>query len=334
MMLASFYEERGIMTRDKRFRYLLGLLIGVSLLFAGSRFINLAHAAEEFSEYPWSRLYLVLALSLSYYLLKAIRWHYLLNVLGVSLHWRRSLLVYLAGQWFAFTPAGEFVRAYLLTGYGFSFSRGSAAVAIQVIFDFLSLAVIGSATMLAPQSGADMAKYQQLAPIVLPFTIGLVIGVLVFAFWPVLRSRITGRPYQEPMDGEGRWHGFFQHSRLLLAPIPLLVGLALGLVTVLVGAAVLFEVCNGFRIEQSFGQASYVYSLSQLVGGLSMLPHGLGAIEGSSVALFVYAGVDTAHAASAIVLFRLATVGWSIVLGGLSLIALRTPLAGPVPVKE
>jgi glycosyltransferase 2 family protein len=317
--------------KDRRFRYILGILIGVSLLFAGSRFIDLAQAREEFGEFPWPRLTLVLTLSLVYYLLKAIRWQYLLQVMGVQINWRRSLLIYFSGQWFAFTPAGELVRAYLLTGYGFSFSYGSAAVAVQVIFDFLSLAIIGSLAMFAPQPGADAAKYQQLAPVVLPFTLGLAIFVLVFAYWPMLRQRIGGQPPIGKVNHEGHWHGFFQHSRLLLAPGPLLVGLALGLVTVLVGAATLYVVCSGYNIEQSFGQASYVYSLSQLVGGLSMLPHGLGAIEGSSVALFGYAGVDTAHAASAIVLFRLATVGWSILLGGLSLLALRTPLAGPVP---
>jgi uncharacterized membrane protein YbhN (UPF0104 family) len=317
--------------KDKRFRYILGILIGVSILFAGSRFIDLAHAKDEFGEFPWPRLSLVLSLSLAYYLLKAVRWQYLLQVLGVGMPWRRSLLVYLAGQWFAFTPAGEFVRAYMLTGYGFSFSHGSAAVAVQVIFDFLSLAIIGSAAMFVPQPAVDAARYQQMAPLVIPFAFGLMVCVLAFAYWPMIRQRYYGKTEAAPLEGEGRWNGFFQHSRLLLAPAPLLIGLILGLATVLVGAAVLYVVCSGYRIDENFGQASYVYSLSQLVGGLSMLPHGLGAIEGSSIALFAYAGVDTAHAASAILLFRLATVGWSMLLGGLSLLALRTPLAGPVP---
>ena len=315
--------ERKIWFGRRTFRYVFSLLVAIALLFAVSRFVDLAHAGEEFEEYPWSQLSTVLALSLAYYLIKALRWHYFLSVVGIRMSWRRSVLVYLAGQWFAITPAGEFVRAYLLARYGFSFARGSAVVAIQVLFDFLSLALVGSITLL---------WHQQLATLVLPFTAALILGTLALAYVPLL-TRGKHLPF---LAGRGaslrvRWLSFYRDTRQMLGWNPLLVGLALGLAAVAMGALVLLKVTDGYQIAADFGQSAHIYSLSQLVGGLSMLPHGLGAIEGSAIALFHYAGVDTAHGASAIALFRLATVGWSVVLGGVSMLLLRTPLAGPIP---
>jgi len=286
-----------------------------------ARFINLATALEKFDEYPWPQLGSVLLLSLVYYVLKALRWHYLLRVIDIRLPLRRSLLVYIAGQWFAVTPAGEFVRAFLLTRYGFSFSRGSAAVSAQVFFDFLSLAMIASLSVF---------WYNYFAAAVLAFTAALIVGMLLFVNGPLVWQ---GRRLPFAAGPGTRWGNFYQYSRQLLGWRPLLVGLALGLPTVVVGSVILFEVARGYQIAAGLGQSAYIYSLSQLVGALSMLPHGLGALEGTSVALFHYAGVDTADAASAIVLFRLATVGWGLILGGVALLALRTPLAGPLVPK-
>lgn len=309
-----------------RFRFVLGLLVGIALLFAVARFINLATALEKFDDYPWPQLGVILTLGLAYYLLKALRWHYLLKVIDIDLPLRRSVLLYIAGQWFAITPAGEFVRAYLLKSYGFSFSRGSAAVTAQVLFDFLSLAIIASLSVF---------WYNQFAVAVLTFTAALTVGMLIFIYGPLIRGRralpFSGGPATMPGT---RWGNFYQYSRQLLGWKPLLVGLALGLPTVMVGSAILFEVARGYQVSASLGQAAYIYTLSQLVGALSLLPHGLGAIEGTSVALFHNAGVDTAYAASAIVLFRLSTVGWGLVLGGLALLLLRTPLAGPSYPKQ
>ncbi|MBI2907201.1 MAG: flippase-like domain-containing protein [Chloroflexi bacterium] len=298
-------------------RFILSLLVGVALLFGVSRFINLATTLERFEDYPWPDLWLVMLFSLGYYLLKALRWHYFLGVIDIRLPLHKSVLVYLAGQWFAFTPAGEFVRAYLLTAYGYSFGRGSAAVAVQVIFDFLSLALLGSISVF---------RYHELAGVVLPFTGFFILAVLAFAYGPLIVHRGHAAEELAMNTLHARWARFYDRCRRLLAPRCLAMGTALGLIAVVDGSLILFQVSQGYQIQVDVAQSAYVFSLSQLLGGLSMIPHGLGAIEASSIVLFQYAGVDTANAASAVILFRLATVGFSLLLGGLSLLALRTPL--------
>jgi uncharacterized membrane protein YbhN (UPF0104 family) len=232
---------------------------------------------------------------------------------------QRSVVVYLAGQWFAITPAGEFVRAYLLMQDGFSFSRVSAVVMVAVLFDFVALAIVGAIASI---------WYGALAAPVLVLSTILVTGVVALAYGPsVLRGRRWPSLAGRQMRLGARWSDFFEHSQSLVSWKPLIFGVGAGLLAVVTGATVLLEVSQGYGIPVSLGQSAYVYSVSQLLGGLSMLPHGIGVIEGTTVALFGYSGVDTAFAASATILFRLATVGWSVVLGGICLVVLRTFLA-------
>src|SRR3989304_3439837 len=90
-----------------RFRFVLSLLIAASLLFGVTRCIDLATALRRFDDYPLPNLGIVLLLSLGYFVLKALRWLFLLTLLNINLPLRRSILLYLAGQWFAVAPAGE-----------------------------------------------------------------------------------------------------------------------------------------------------------------------------------------------------------------------------------
>jgi uncharacterized membrane protein YbhN (UPF0104 family) len=63
--------------------------------------------------------------------------------------------------------------------------------------------------------------------------------------------------------------------------------------------------------------------MTQLLGGLSPLPQGLGVAEGSGTVLLGYLGIDPGLALAAILLSRGAVLGFSVVLGLLALVALR-----------
>jgi uncharacterized protein (TIRG00374 family) len=313
------------MFANKRFRLVLMILVGLALLLAGARFVDMASTLDEADDYPWFNLGPVLLLSLAYYLLKALRWHYYLSVIGIHLPLRRSVLTYLAGQWFALSAAGEFVRVYLLSPYGYSFTQASATISVQVLLDLLSLAVVASIAAL---------WFGGVAVLVLPFTALL---VAIIAAWLYAR-RIAGWKWfpsalYSKVAGWIPWSEFYDISHQLLRWRPLVMGSVLGILGVLIGSAVLFIISHDHGIAINVGQSTYIYTLSQLAGTLSMLPLGLGAVEASSVALFGYVGVFTGHALAAVVLFRLCTAGWGLLLGGLSLLSLRTPLAGPSMAK-
>jgi uncharacterized membrane protein YbhN (UPF0104 family) len=84
--------------------------------------------------------------------------------------------------------------------------------------------------------------------------------------------------------------------------------------------------------EVGLTRAMLVYALSQVAGALSMVPMGLGVVEGSGVLILVAAGMDASLAAAVLVLFRLATLSAAMGMGAGGLLALRfLPLAGAPP---
>jgi uncharacterized membrane protein YbhN (UPF0104 family) len=115
-----------------------------------------------------------------------------------------------------------------------------------------------------------------------------------------------------------------QIGRRLLRGKPLAVGMTISVLDALAGAGVLL--CSALAVgagDVGLARAMLVYALSQVAGGLSMIPMGLGVVEGSGVLLLAAGGVDPSVAAAILVLFRLATLGAAMLLGGSGLLALR-----------
>lgn len=287
---------------------------------------------EHLEDFRWGYLPAILASVVAYYVLKGIRWHFFLSRVGIALPLRISLLVYLSGQWFAFSPLGEFVKAYLLGRYGVDFRMASSTIVAQVLVDFLSLAVLGSVSLL---------WFPSLAFAVLPFCTLLFLAVALLhqrGFWMALdrwirRVRLFG-------GREICLDDALHDARTLSNAKSLLIGLALGLPATLMGSLTLFLVALGHSAPVNMAQSTFVYSLSQLLGAMSMLPHGLGAVEGSALALFATTGLDDeGMAASIVALFRVASVVWGIGVGGLALLALpflhaSSRIRGPEPALE
>ncbi|MDP2728309.1 MAG: lysylphosphatidylglycerol synthase transmembrane domain-containing protein [Dehalococcoidia bacterium] len=301
-------------------KFILGALVSVGLIFAVARYVNLSQAARLFDDFRWGYLPLVLSSILIYYLLKGLRWHFFLREVGIILPLQVSLLVYLAGQWFAFSPAGEFVKVYLLRRYGVDFGQASVTVVMQVMVDFLCLAFLGSLSLI---------WYPALGYIVLPFSALLFLGVgVLHQEWLWERLERWQRPSGILRRLGLSWEGLLHNTCLLTRGKPILIGFALGLPTTFLGSLSLFIVAVGYAAPVDLAQSTFVYSLSQLLGAMSMLPHGLGAVEGSSLALFGHVGLSNAAQAVVIIaLFRLASLVWGIGIGGLALLSL--PLLAP-----
>lgn len=295
-------------------KLVLGALVSAALIFAATRFANLSQTAQRFDDFQWGYLPLVLVAVLAYYLLKGVRWHLFLQTVGITLPLRTTIMVYLSGQWFAFSPMGEFVKVYLLKRYGVDYGQASTTIVMQVIVDFLSLALLGSISLF---------WYPALSYVVLPVAALLFIGVgLLHQRWLWERLDRWERPSSLFRRLGLSWGSLMHGTGSLTRGGPLLVGMALGVPTMLLGSATLLLIAVGYSAPVNLAQTTFVYSLSQLLGGMSMLPHGLGAVEGSSLALFDHVGLeDAAQVAAIVALFRLASLVWGVGVGGLALLA-------------
>jgi uncharacterized membrane protein YbhN (UPF0104 family) len=270
----------------------------------------------------------IVGLATGYYVLKALRWHYYLRLSDVRLPWWRTSAAYLAGQWFTFTPAGELVRGYMLRErYGVPLERSTPTIVLQALMDFASLAVVG--VLVLPLLPA-------LAPVSLPVSLPVIAAVGALAL-PAPRRWLRSSAFiaRTPLGRSQRFHTILDHADLLLAPQALLAGLALGTLAVLFGAASLLLAGMALRVEGwRASEAVVTYTVAQLLGGLSVLPQGLGVTEASGTALLALMDVPSWQAAAAVLLFRLCTLGWSVLLGGGALLLLRLDRPQAIKVGE
>jgi glycosyltransferase 2 family protein len=311
------------MSRKTIIRLTVGLFFLVAIAAVGSRVLKMGDTFKTLLSLDPGYLVPVLAMALLYYLLKALRWHYYLGVAGIRVPLARSMAAYLAGQWFTFTPAGELMRVYLL-GAADRFALVAPTIVVQVVVDFASLALL--ATLL-------VAVYPALAPVVLPVTLPLLITLAMLATPPLRRFASTWRLARRL--ARGRAKNVTGQLARLLAPWPVTAGLLMGVPTVAAGALTLHisGVALGIA-EWRLVPVSGVYAMTQLVGGISPLPQGLGVAEGSGTVLLGYLGIDPEQALAAMLLSRGAVLGFSVLLGLVAFLVLRltVPELAHVPV--
>jgi uncharacterized protein (TIRG00374 family) len=67
----------------------------------------------------------------------------------------------------------------------------------------------------------------------------------------------------------------------------------------------------------------FVFSLSIIVGAISMLPGGLGVTEGSLSLILINGGLSKNNAVASTILIRIATLWFAVILGAIVLFVLR-----------
>ena len=280
---------------------------------------DIRHLGERLSGFAWSAFIAALALALTNYVLRFVRWQIYLRRQEVSIPPASSAIVFGAGLSLSITPAklGELVKSFLLREmHDIPAPKTAPIVVAERVSDLIALlllAVIGVAAY-----GVD--------PTLVIGAGGLIMFGLVLLAWP--------RPTRALIDL------VTSPARLQRLRVPFhetLVGLSalcrpgpLALATLIavpawgcecVGFAL---VCGAFPgVHVDLGLATVIYAGTTIAGALSFLPGGLGVTEGAMTLALVSgsARLDPSTAVAATLLTRLATL-WFAVLIGVILLAI------------
>lgn len=253
----------------------------------------------------------VLAASLLNYGLRFRRWAGYVAQLGHVVPRGRHLLYYLCGFAFTVSPgkAGEAVRALYLREHGVPYGDSIAALFVERLLDLVAIALLAGLFVIGD------ARYWPALAGALAVTAALVVFIgrpAVARGFERLGSRRAGRLGQA-LRGLA---GLLRASRALVAPRLLAGGLALGLVAWGVEGLGLYWICRGLGISIDAVTATGLYGLSVLAGGAAFfMPGGLGGMEVAMPALLVTQGAPLAAAVIAMLLCRLATLWFAVLLG-------------------
>ncbi len=279
-----------------------------TLYLATGQFIDLTRTLETLEHLDGPLAAAALGSSLLLYGLKAVRWRWYVTASGYPLPWRSALAVYLAGQWFTLAKSADLSRVLIAMRFNIPYPMAIAVGAAAGVTDFAGMAWVGL-----------VASGWQLEYVAAMFLLAACATGLA---WALGGQGPLGRLVEAELPP--RYAPAVQTGRRLLRGRPLVVGLVISLLDALAGAGAMLAAARAVGVDDvSLPRAALVYVLSHVAGGISMVPLGLGVVEGSGVLLLAAAGVDPSVAAAVLVLFRLATLSATVLLGGSALLALR-----------
>ncbi|MFH2007299.1 MAG: lysylphosphatidylglycerol synthase transmembrane domain-containing protein [bacterium] len=310
-------------------RLLIGAILGVVVLVVATLYADVSKLSRHLERFTWVLLLPVLGLSLTNYLFRYLKWHYLLGRAGVRVSPTHSLLVFLSGFSMGVTPGkiGELLKSYLLKrSHDIPMTRTAPVVIAERITDLVALMLL---CLVGVFTYATEPGFQLL--------LGLC-GLAVVALTAVLSSRrlmnglaalLSRLPVLRRIAP--KLQEFSESMAALLTPGPLT------LTTLLSGAAWLCE-CVGFWLVLRglpggaipVQLAIFIYAATTVLGALSFLPGGLGVTEGSMILLLVRTARGMTHSAAvaATLLIRLCTLWFSVLVGVAALLAFRRRITG------
>jgi glycosyltransferase 2 family protein len=251
----------------------------------------------------------VVALSLSYYLVQGVRWHFLLRAVGVRMPLGDTVLLNVAGQSTGLLPLGELTRGVLVAEVGEA-ELGAVVATITVqelIYTvFMVAAAIPGAFEHRAWGGAVVAA--------------LVFTVTVFAMLTVPRVFTIVRAVVRHIPLLRRFGPDIEELRretvVLLRRPDTYTWSVLSLFGVLIAITLFWLVVHSIQPGLlSWPEAAFVYAVSHIAGAVSLLPGGLGAYEASIAGLLVASGANIQAGATIAVLHRAADKGIATLVG-------------------
>lgn len=209
--------------------------------------------------------------------------------------------------------------------FGASPAVASWCIALSGVLSAATLAAITAFSTVTAHGAPDWHTVAALSVAVLVAVLGARrLGDLTAVTRPVLQ--VINRVRRRPADhGHDRIHGFLEQLRAArLTPGDGAAAVAFALLNWLLDAACLWLCCmavGGGTIGA--GPLLLAFCAGMAAGSITIVPGGLGIIDGTLILGLIAGGITTDVAIAVVVLYRLITLGFIIGMGWLSYLAIR-----------
>ncbi|MEW6349797.1 MAG: lysylphosphatidylglycerol synthase transmembrane domain-containing protein [Thermodesulfobacteriota bacterium] len=289
---------------------LLFTVAGLLLYAVATLASDYRQIATALVNFPISDLSLVLAFVITGWLLRGWRFHYYLIQSHPEVRLGYSISVFLAGFALTGTPGkvGEAVKGvFTKRDYGIPATRVVGIVVVERLMDLLAVLVLASFSLLMFSDWRG--TFAVCAGIVAA-------GGVTLCLESVYRPLLEGLGRISFLSKVSRWvlevlltGRDLMHARILV------IGLVVSIVAWGLEAISMYVILQGLKLPATLLQANFVYSFSTLIGALSMLPGGIGGTELGMVGLMGFMGIAYAHAIPAVILIRLSTLWFAVIVG-------------------
>lgn len=286
----------------------LPLALGLAILSVGAFFVPWREVLPYFSKLTPTSYLLIIILGVAFYVVRILRYHYMLGVLNAQGSLRQTVLAYLIAQPVSLLPAGEAYRIITLNEHvDVPKSKGVSIVFIQAFTENISLVVLAllSAVILNQQ-----------------VLIVVALMALYFVIFFLLRSRRTAKRSHRVITklpfvsiGQSKYHSFISKNQQLLSGKSFVVLFLSGFGSTLFAIALLFFVANDIGVHLDVTDATIAYTLPTVLQNVSFLPGGIGINEQGTVGVLLLLGSSLPAAVAITLIMRFVTLILGIILG-------------------
>jgi uncharacterized protein (TIRG00374 family) len=301
-------------------RVLVGVLFGVLLYGGIVAYFGYRQIQQTLAQFHWSSLLVAIGLASTNYGLRFAKWQYYLRRLGID-HVKRahSALIFLSGFVLTITPGklGEvFKSAVLHRTHGVPLERTAPIIVAERLTDVIAIVVLVLIGSLGFPGGVLWA---------LLGTIAVGLGLLAILWEPPIRRLL------EAVEKRPRLARFspklaraYASLRVVASPQALAWPVLLSIAGWGLEGFALHVLLIGFGLGPPLSFSMFFYATATLAGALIPVPGGLGVTEAIIREQLVrVAGAPSAIATSSMLLIRLATLWWAVLVGFLALGLLR-----------
>lgn len=300
------------MKLHRTIRALIVAALLAALVFAAlAIFADARQVAAALAGFPLPALAAMVALTMGCYLVRAVRWWYLMRLMGHPMSPGDATYVQLSGMTMTVTPGkvGEVIKGYLAREFaGLPMASGVTLVFCERLADVIAVVAL---------STGAIGAFSDSAPALAVAGAVLVLGIAVLTserLHRVVLDVAMRRPWMKSHGGSVATVSDTVLTTLRLRPLAVSTVLS-ALAWSLEGVA--FAVCiqalgfDGLSMPVSVA----VYAIATLVGAFTFLPGGIGLTEASMVGLLIASGMASADASAATLLIRIVTMWFGIALG-------------------
>ncbi len=315
-------------------KIILGVAAGVVIYVGFSIWSDARSVGRALADFRWAIALAALGLASLNYLVRFVRWHYYLKVLGLAVPPGHSFLVFIGGFSLTVTPGklGEVVKSFLLKeSHDIAKARTAPIVVAERFTDLMGLLLLACVGIFTFRTD----------PRFLVAGAGLIgAGLVVVSVEPVAAFclRLSGRV---PLVGRltPKLEEAYRTTAALLRPRPLALGVLLSVLSWFFECAAFWAVVHGFSgTSVELQAATFIYASMTVAGALSFLPGGLGITELGMLELLgqLATGCGRSVATAATFVTRLCTLWFAVVLGVAALLvfARRTKIKVELPAES
>jgi uncharacterized protein (TIRG00374 family) len=285
----------------------IGLILGIIIYFTMAVYGGYEDVVAAISTFNAGYLPVLLALALTNYILRALKWHYFFKVLNMDIGFKENLWIFFSGLLMAVTPGklGEVWKSWLCRDIrGYDLHRTIPIVFMDRITDAVALLTLAS-------FGVFIFRVN-----ILSFSL---VTAILLCMLMVLRSKAI---MLKILGTSARFESMrmaYVSSLDLLRMKPFILTISISIAAWFMECLAFYLTFRGLSVGGGLFESTFIYAISSIAGAMTMLPGGLGVTDASLAGLSVrFLMLNKSTAVAATLIIRTVTLWFAVCLGVVS----------------